>query len=169
MLCVTGMYLRDIANMIFVILLLNVSHLSICSSCFVWFIIVYWCYHTCWNVLLAIECVLLRLKHWLIVLLFVCRMVHPTQGGWLAPALQPSVCVYIGYCTCYLGVRLHHCYHPSLNTGYQQFRKKEEKKKNGEKKKKEWNLPKTLQHPGEQRLEDIVWKVFAFSTGIRNG
>ena len=35
MLCVTGVYLRDITNMIFVILHLNVSCLNICSSCFV--------------------------------------------------------------------------------------------------------------------------------------
>ena len=35
MLCVTGVYLRDITNIIFAILLLNVSHLSVCSSCLV--------------------------------------------------------------------------------------------------------------------------------------
>ena len=34
MLCVTGVYLRDITNMIFVIL--HVSHLRICCSCFLW-------------------------------------------------------------------------------------------------------------------------------------
>ena len=34
MLCVSGVYLRDITNTIFVILHLNVSHLSLCSSCF---------------------------------------------------------------------------------------------------------------------------------------
>ena len=33
MLCVTGMSIRDITNTIFVILHLNLSHLSICSSC----------------------------------------------------------------------------------------------------------------------------------------
>ena len=33
MLCVTGVYLGDIAYMIFVILHLNVSGLSVCSSC----------------------------------------------------------------------------------------------------------------------------------------
>ena len=32
-LCVTAVYLRDISNMVFVILHLNLSHLSICSSC----------------------------------------------------------------------------------------------------------------------------------------
>ena len=32
-LCVTGVYLRDLTNIIFVILHLNVSHLSVCSSC----------------------------------------------------------------------------------------------------------------------------------------
>ena len=31
--CVTGVYLRDITYMIFVILHLNTSHLSNCSSC----------------------------------------------------------------------------------------------------------------------------------------
>ena len=35
-LCVTGVYLRDITNTIFVILHLKVSRLSICSSCVVW-------------------------------------------------------------------------------------------------------------------------------------
>ena len=34
MLCVTGVYLRDITNTNFVILHLNVSHLSDCFSCF---------------------------------------------------------------------------------------------------------------------------------------
>ena len=33
MLCVTSVYLGDIKNMIFVILHLNVSRLSICCSC----------------------------------------------------------------------------------------------------------------------------------------
>ena len=32
--CMTGVYLRDITNTIWVILHLNVSHLSICSSCY---------------------------------------------------------------------------------------------------------------------------------------
>ena len=32
-LCVTGVYLRDIMNIIFVISHLDASHLSICSSC----------------------------------------------------------------------------------------------------------------------------------------
>ena len=32
MLCVTGMYLRDMTNMILKILHLNVNHLSICSA-----------------------------------------------------------------------------------------------------------------------------------------
>ena len=34
MLCVTGVYLRDLDNMIFVILHLNVSHLSVFSVVF---------------------------------------------------------------------------------------------------------------------------------------
>ena len=33
MLCATGVYLRDVTNMIFVILHLIVSHLSVCSFC----------------------------------------------------------------------------------------------------------------------------------------
>ena len=33
MICVTGVYLRDITNMIFVILHLDVSRLSVCFSC----------------------------------------------------------------------------------------------------------------------------------------
>ena len=35
MLCVTGLYLKDITNTLFVILHLNVSHLSDCISCFI--------------------------------------------------------------------------------------------------------------------------------------
>ena len=34
MFCVTSVYLRNITNMIFIILHLNVSHLSVCSSLF---------------------------------------------------------------------------------------------------------------------------------------
>ena len=34
MLCVTGVYLRDVTNTILVILHLNVSHLSVYSFCF---------------------------------------------------------------------------------------------------------------------------------------
>ena len=34
MLCVTGVYLRDITNTIFVILHFNVSQLSVCSHCY---------------------------------------------------------------------------------------------------------------------------------------
>ena len=34
MLCVNGMYSGDLSNMVYVILYLNVSHLSICSPCF---------------------------------------------------------------------------------------------------------------------------------------
>ena len=41
MLCVTVVYLRDRTNTIFVILLLNVSHLSIVFSCFLMFSMVY--------------------------------------------------------------------------------------------------------------------------------
>ena len=37
MLCVTYMYLRDITNTLFTIVNLNVSHLSVCSSCYVFF------------------------------------------------------------------------------------------------------------------------------------
>ena len=44
MLCVTGVYLRDITNMIFAILLLNVNHLSVCSSClFIYLMFVWTC------------------------------------------------------------------------------------------------------------------------------
>ena len=34
MLCVTDVYLRDVPKMIFKILHLNVSHLSVCSTCY---------------------------------------------------------------------------------------------------------------------------------------
>ena len=37
-LCVSGVYLRDITDMIFVILHLNVGHLSVCSSCLIKFL-----------------------------------------------------------------------------------------------------------------------------------
>ena len=37
MLCVTGVYLRDITSVLFVILHLNVGHPSICSSLFSFF------------------------------------------------------------------------------------------------------------------------------------
>ena len=33
MLCMSGVYLRDVTKAIFVNLLLNVNHLSVCSSC----------------------------------------------------------------------------------------------------------------------------------------
>ena len=44
MLCVTGVYLRDITDTIFVILHLNVSCLSICFPC-------YWMFHFFWRLL----------------------------------------------------------------------------------------------------------------------
>ena len=40
MLCVTGVYLRDTTNTIFVILQLNLSHLSICCSFLVYFVLI---------------------------------------------------------------------------------------------------------------------------------
>ena len=46
MLCVTGVYLRDITSINFIILYLNVSHPSACSSCslFLLALIVFFCF-----------------------------------------------------------------------------------------------------------------------------
>ena len=64
-LCVTGVYLRDITKMIFVILHLNVSQLSICSSC----LGLVACYLVCHHLFLTLmgKCFSIKLfrpQHW---------------------------------------------------------------------------------------------------------
>ena len=77
MLCVTGVYRRNVTNTILVILHLNVSHLSFCSSC--WMkekgreLSVFWC--ACFEV-----CVWELLQHFLVLrLLLVQAMKWPVE------------------------------------------------------------------------------------------